>query len=112
MNLIAAVDNNLGIGKNGKLLFHIPEDMKFFKDTTTGNVVIMGRKTLESFPGGKPLKGRVNIVLTHNKDYKVEGAIVAYGLDDLFEKLKPYDKKKIFVEFFIKNGQKVFDNSF
>ena len=64
MNLIAAVDKNWAIGRNNKLLVSIPDDMKFFRETTTGKVVVMGRKTLESFPGKKPLKNRVNIVLT------------------------------------------------
>ena len=64
MNLIAAVDKNWGIGLKNRLLVSIPDDMKFFRQTTTGKVVVMGRKTLESFPGGKPLKNRVNVVLT------------------------------------------------
>ena len=64
MNLIVAVDKNWAIGKDNKLLVSIPDDMKFFGETTTGKVVVMGRKTLESFPNGKPLKNRVNIVLT------------------------------------------------
>ena len=61
MNLIVAVDKNWGIGYENKLLVSIPDDMKFFRETTTGNVVVMGRKTLESFPGGRPLKNRTNI---------------------------------------------------
>lgn len=67
MNLIAAVDKNWGIGLKNKLLVSIPDDMKFFRQTTTGKVVVMGRKTLESFPGRKPLKNRVNIVLTRDR---------------------------------------------
>ena len=74
MNLIAAVDKNWAIGKNNKLLVSIPADMKMFRQTTTGKVVVMGRKTLESFPGGMPLKNRINIVLTKNMDYQVKGA--------------------------------------
>jgi len=70
MKLIAAVDKNWGIGRNNSLLVSIPEDMKFFRETTTGNVIIMGRKTLESFPGGKPLSKRDNIVITHDDKYK------------------------------------------
>ena len=62
MNLIAAVDKNWAIGCKNKLLVSIPADMKFFRETTTGKVVVMGRKTLESFPNGQPLKKRVNIV--------------------------------------------------
>ena len=65
MNLIAAVDNNWAIGKNNQLLVRIPMDQKFFREMTTGKVVVMGRKTLESFPNSRPLKNRTNIVLTH-----------------------------------------------
>ena len=67
MNIIVAVDKNWGIGYENKLLTSIPEDMKFFRETTTGKVVVMGRKTLESFPNGLPLKNRTNIVLTRSK---------------------------------------------
>ena len=76
MNLIVAVDENWAIGYNNELLVSIPDDMKFFRETTTGKVVIMGRKTLESFPGGRPLKNRVNIVITKKEDYEVDGAVV------------------------------------
>ena len=62
MNLIAAVDKNWAIGCKNKLLVSIPADMKFFRETTTGKVVVMGRKTLESFPNGQPLKKRVKIL--------------------------------------------------
>lgn len=73
MKAIAAVDKNWGIGRDGGLLFHIPEDMRFFRETTKGAAVIMGRKTLESFPGGRPLPGRLNIVLTRDPTYAPEG---------------------------------------
>ena len=63
MNLIAAVDRNWAIGYGNKLLVSIPSDMRFFRKTTTGKVIVMGRKTLESFPGGVPLQNRTNIVL-------------------------------------------------
>ncbi len=97
MNLIVAVDKNWGIGKNNKLLTSIPADMKFFVSKTTGNVVVMGRKTLESFPNKKPLKNRVNIVLTRNPDYQVEGAIVVRNDEELQAELAKYDSEKIFV---------------
>jgi len=97
MNLIVAVDKNWGIGKNNKLLTSIPADMKFFVSKTTGNVVVMGRKTLESFPNKKPLKNRVNIVLTRNPDYQVEGAIVVRSDEELQAELAKYDSEKIFV---------------
>ena len=76
MNLIVAADRNWAIGYKNKLLVSIPADMKWFRQETTGKVVVMGRKTLESFPGGKPLPRRVNIVLTGKKDYRAGEAIV------------------------------------
>ena len=97
MNLIAAVDKNWAIGYQNKLLTSIPEDMKFFRQTTTGKVVVMGRKTLESFPGKKPLKNRTNIVLTKNPSYQAEGAIVVHNEDELREELKKYDSNELYV---------------
>lgn len=97
MNLIAAVDKNWAIGRNNKLLVSIPDDMKFFRETTTGKVVVMGRKTLESFPGKKPLKNRVNIVLTSNNSYQVDGAVIVHDMDELHEELKKYDSQDIYV---------------
>lgn len=81
MKLIAAVSKNWGIGKDNKLLFSIPTDMKFFRTATMGKTVIMGRKTLESFPGGKPLKNRRNIVLSSGKSV-ADGAELAASVDD------------------------------
>ena len=97
MNLIAAVDKNWGIGKNNQLLVRIPMDQKFFRETTTGKVVVMGRKTLESFPNGLPLKNRTNIVLTHNPGFRAKGALVVHSLEELREKLSEYDSNDIYV---------------
>lgn len=97
MNLIAAVDKNWAIGLNNKLLVQIPDDMKFFRQTTTGKVVVMGRKTLESFPNGLPLKNRTNIVLTRDKNYRVKGAQMVYSLEELLEELKKYPSEDIYV---------------
>ncbi len=97
MNLIVAADNNWAIGRNQELLVRIPADMKNFAAMTTGNVIVMGRKTLESFPAGMPLPKRTNIVLTHQKDYDGHGAIVVNTLDELREELKKYEKEDIFV---------------
>lgn len=97
MNLIVAVDKNWGIGKDNKLLTSIPADMKFFVAKTTGHVVVMGRKTLESFPNKKPLKNRVNIVLTRNQDYQVDGAIVVHNDEELEAELAKYASDEIFV---------------
>jgi dihydrofolate reductase len=96
MNLIVAVDNNWAIGKDNKLLMNLPGDMKFFRTKTSGSVVIMGRKTLESFPGGEPLKNRINIVITKNDSYEKEGVIVAHSIDEAVSIAKTYDKE-IFV---------------
>jgi dihydrofolate reductase len=97
MNLIAAVDKNWAIGKDNKLLVQIPMDMKFFRETTTGKVVVMGRKTLESFPNGLPLKNRTNIVLTHNANYDGKGAIVVHSMEELREELAKYKSEDIYV---------------
>ena len=97
MNLIVAVDRNWAIGKDNKLLVSIPDDMKFFRDTTTGKVVVMGRKTLESFPNGKPLKNRVNIVLTRDTNYSVDGAIIVHSEEELKEELTKYNSDDIYV---------------
>ncbi|MBR5128183.1 MAG: dihydrofolate reductase [Roseburia sp.] len=97
MNLIAAVDQNWAIGNKNQLLVKIPADQKFFRETTTGKVVVMGRKTLESFPNGLPLKNRTNIVLTRDKNYQVKDAIVLHSLEDLREELKKYPSEDIYV---------------
>lgn len=97
MNLIAAVDKNWSIGYQGDLLYHIKEDMKFFKEKTNGKVVVMGRKTLESLPGSNPLKNRINIVLSSNKEFNALGCIVCHSFAELFEKTKAYDTDDIFV---------------
>lgn len=97
MNVIVAVDKNWGIGKNNQLLVSIPSDMKFFRETTNGHVVVMGRKTLESFPNGLPLKNRTNIVLTNNPDYRVKGAVICHTVDEVLEELKKYDEEEIYI---------------
>lgn len=97
MNLIVAVDKNWAIGNKNKLLVSIPADMKFFRETTTGKVVVMGRKTLESFPNGMPLKNRTNIVLTKDLDYQVKDAIIVHSMDELHEELKKYPSEDIYV---------------
>ena len=97
MKVIAAVDQNWGIGNKGKLLISIPNDMKFFRETTMGKVVVMGRKTLESFPNQKPLKDRVNIVLTRDPHYQKDGAVIVHDPDELHERLKEYSSDEVFV---------------
>ena len=97
MNLIAAVDKNWAIGRKNKLLARIPNDMKQFTNKTTGKIVVMGRKTLESFPNGSPLKNRTNIVLSSNKDYSVKDTLIVHSMEELIEKLKEYPDKEIYI---------------
>lgn len=103
MNLIVAVDKNWAIGKNNRMMWSIPADMKFFRETTRGNVVIMGRKTLESFPQGQPLKNRVNIVITRNPDYKVKGAVVVHSVEEAVEEARKYEG-----EIYVIGGESVY----
>ena len=97
MNAIVAADKNWAIGYKNKLLVSIPADMKFFRQMTGGKVVVMGRKTLESFPNGLPLKNRTNIVLTGNPNYHVKDAVIVHTTEELLEELKKYDEEEIFV---------------
>lgn len=97
MNLIVNVDKNWAIGNGNKLLVSIPADMRFFKEQTTGNVIILGRKTLETFPGGKPLKDRVNIVISRKKDLEIPGALVVHSIKEALEAVKDYPSESIFV---------------
>lgn len=97
MNLIVAVDKNWAIGYKNELLVRIPNDHKYFREVTTGKVVVLGRKTLETFPQGQPLKNRTNIILSRNKDYKVKDAIVVHSIDELMEELKKYNSEDVFI---------------
>jgi dihydrofolate reductase len=94
---IVAVDKNWGIGKDGKLPWKIPGEQKFFKQTTMGGVVIMGRKTLDSLPGGKPLKGRRNIIITRNNALRVDGAESVTSPEALFNLLGCENPEKVFL---------------
>ena len=97
MNLIVAVDENWAIGYKNDLLIRIPADMKMFRQETTGKVVVLGRKTLETFPNGQPLKNRTNIILSTKKDYEVKDAIVVHSIEELLEELKNYPSEDIYI---------------
>ena len=98
MNLIVCVDANWGIGDKNELLVRIPSDQKFFRETTTGKVVVMGRKTLDSFPGQKPLKNRTNIVITSNKSLESkDGEIYVHSIEECLELLKQYNDEDIYI---------------
>lgn len=97
MNLIVAVDNNWAIGNKNELLIRIPNDHKHFREETMGKVVVLGRKTLETFPQGLPLKNRTNIILSKDADYKVKDAVVVHSVEELLEELKQYDEEDIYI---------------
>lgn len=97
MKAIVAADKNWGIGFENKLLISIPSDMKFFRQTTMDHVVVMGRKTLESFPNGLPLARRTNVVLTTDMNYEAKGAVLVHSGEELLEELKKYESDDIYV---------------
>ncbi len=97
MKAIVAVDLNWGIGCGGKLLQTIPEDMKFFKQKTSGKVVIMGRETFESLPGKSPLKDRINIVLSRSKSFCDDRITVCRSLEELFREIKKYHTDDVYL---------------
>lgn len=104
MNLILAADENWAIGNKGDLLCHLSGDLKYFKTTTTGNTVIMGRKTLESLPGKKGLPGRKNVVLTTDENFSAEGVdTVCHSIEELMQVLNGEDNA------FVIGGAKVYE---
>jgi len=97
MNAIVAVDKNWAIGYKGQLLVSIPNDQKMFRQETSGKVVVLGRKTLATFPNGLPLKNRTNIILTKDPDFTVKDAIVVHSIEELLEELKNYEDDSIYI---------------
>jgi dihydrofolate reductase len=99
MNAIVNVNipSGWGIGAQGRLLSHISADMKQFAAATAGKVVLYGRKTLETFPGKRPLKNRVNVILSRDPAYTVENAVVVHSLDELFDACRAYDPDDLWV---------------
>lgn len=97
MNLIVAVDENWAIGNKGELLVSIPADHKMFRQETINKVVVLGRKTIETFPQGQPLGKRTNIIVTNNPEYKAGDVIIVHSIDELLEELKNYDTKDVYI---------------
>lgn len=97
MNLIAAVDENWGIGYEGKLLFSIPEDMKLFKTLTENKVVVMGHSTLKSLPNSKVLKNRTNIVLSHSSNLQIDNAAIYNSVEPLLSAVKSFNSDDVFI---------------
>lgn len=111
MKAIACLDKNNGIGKDGKLLISIPDDMKFFRETTKNNIVIMGRKTLFSFKDKAPLKNRINIVFTTNNKLKNEytnfdNIFFVKTIDEMNKIINNYPDK----ESYLIGGEKIYNN--
>lgn len=96
MNFIVAVSEDYGIGKNNHLLFRLSKDLQYFKEKTLNKVVVMGRKTYESLPI-KPLKNRINIVLTSDKNFFPNGVIVVHSFEELFEQISQYNPEDVFL---------------
>lgn len=105
MIIICAVDKQWNIGYQGDLLCKISADLKRFKKLTTGNIMIMGRKTFESLPGGKALSGRINIVLTKNKNYIRDNIMVVNSVEELFVSLKKINPHNELTNYVIGGGE-------
>lgn len=97
MNAIVVVDENWGIGKDGDLLVHLPGDLKYYKSKTIGKHIIVGRKTLDSFPGGNPLPGRTNVVVTRNTRFEKNGCVICHSLEDAVQAVRDFNDEDVFV---------------
>lgn len=97
MNMIVAADRNWAIGNKGQLLVSIPHDQQMFREETLGKVIVMGRKTLDSLPGGQPLYGRTNVVLSADPNFKRKGVLVCHSLEEALSCLRAYPSEDIFV---------------
>lgn len=97
MKLVVAVDEGWGIGYNGELLAYVRADLRNFAKLTTGHTVVLGSKTLATFPGGRPLKNRTNVILSRRPDYAPEGALVVHSERELLELIKTLPEDDVFV---------------
>ncbi len=96
ISLIAAIAKNLAIGKDNKLLYYIPEDLKRFKKLTSGHVIVMGKKTFESI-GSRPLPNRTNIIITKDPAFQAPGCMVVHSVEEALSKAKETEKDEIFI---------------
>jgi len=97
MNLIVAVDKNFAIGYKGELLASVRADLKNFQKLTTGKTVVYGSKTLSTFPGGRVLKNRENVIISRNSDFQPEGGIVVHSVEELLSYVKEKNSEDVFV---------------
>lgn len=96
--LIVAMDIERGIGKNNDLMWHLPDDMQFFKSTTSGQIVVMGRKNYDSIPEKyRPLPNRENVILTRNTSFDAEGCQVFHSLESCLEHFRNEQSKTVFI---------------
>ena len=102
ISIIAAIGLNNELGLNNNLIWHLKEDLKYFKSVTTGKTIVMGRKCFESLPGLLP--NRKSIILTHNKEYQIDGALMFYNFNELLNYIKNSEE-----EFFIIGGAKIYE---
>ena len=106
VSILVAVGQNGEIGKDNQLLWKLSDDLKLFKKRTLGHAIIMGRKTYDSI--GKPLPGRVNIVISQNKNLKIEGCTVVHSIEEAIKSAEEQTDKE---EIFIIGGQQIFELS-
>ena len=98
ISLIVAMDSERGIGRNNDLMWHLPKDMRFFRETTLDNIVIMGRKNYDSIPlKYRPLDRRENVILSRNKNFKAENCKVYHSLNDAVDSFKSETEKTVFI---------------
>jgi len=98
ISLIAAISENNVIGKDNRLIWHLPADIRFFMETTTGHHIVTGRKNYESIPEKfRPLKNRTNIIVTRQKDYVAEGAIIVHSLQEAIHYAETHGEDELFV---------------
>ena len=97
MNLVVAVDREWGIGNKGDLLARVRGDLRNFAGLTSGKVVVYGSKTLRTFPGGRPLKNRVNVVLSRNPELEIPGALTAHSAEEVLSLTREYESGDVFV---------------
>jgi len=105
ISIIVAITKNNIIGRDNGMPWHLPADLKYFRERTTGHHIVMGRKTFESIGGGRPLPNRVSIIITKQKDYKAEGCLIAHSLEEAIEIAKDEN------ELFIIGGKQIYEQS-
>lgn len=97
MNILVAADDHWSIGYRGNLLVRIPLDHQLFQKETLGKVVVMGRKTLDTLPGGQPLAGRTNLILSRDPQFQVKGAVTAHSMEEALAVLKKYYPGDVYI---------------